>query len=100
MSRKTAKKEKDKLYADIREIKQAVHRNDNSIRELRASIMLDKSNDKIKDATHQHSLSLYSDYVGTLTEKAKSEAQHSFMIGIMVGAMAVMVLLTLISIFA
>lgn len=100
MSRKTAKKEKDKLYADIKEIKQAVQKNDSSIQQLRSSIALNKSNDKIRDAAHQYSLNLYSDYLGTLTEKAKTEAQHCFMIGVMVGAMAVMVLLTLISIFA
>lgn len=100
MSIKTAKKEKDQLYADIKEIKQAVQKNDNSIQELRTSIALNKSNDKIRDAAHQYSLNLYSDYLGTLTEKAKSEAHHSFMIGIMAGAMGVMVLLTLISIFA
>ena len=100
MSIKTAKKEKDKLYADIKEIKQAVQKNDNSIQELRTSIALNKSNDKIRDAAHQYSLNLYSDYLGTLTEKSKSEAQHSFMIGVMVGAMAVMALLTLISLFA
>ena len=58
MSIKTAKKEKDKLYADIKEIKQAVQKNDNSIQQLRSSIALNKSNDKIRDDAHQYSLNL------------------------------------------
>ena len=54
MSIKTSKKEKDKLYADIKEIKQAVQKNDKSIQELRTSIALNKSNDKIRAVSYTH----------------------------------------------
>lgn len=100
MSRKTAKKEKDKLYADIKEIKQALYKNDSSIQELRSSIALKALKDKTRDKILKDNADICSGYVQSVTANAKSEAHHSFMIGVMVGAMAVMVLLTLISLFA
>lgn len=90
MSIKTSKKEKDKLYADIREIKQILNNNADYIQFLNESMI----------SNHSESIKLHTKNLDDVKANGKLEAQHSFMIGVMVGAMAVMVLLTLISIFA
>ena len=90
MSIKTAKKEKDKLYTDIKEIKQILNNNTNYTQSLVETTI----------SNYLESIKLYNQNLDDVKAHSKLEAQHSFMIGVMVGAMAVMVLLTLISIFA
>lgn len=120
MSIKTAKKNKDKLLSELTHIKaefitnckivEDVH---NYVDKIGSDVEFIKENIdvlsdmkstieilEIKEEGHKNSLKLYSQHLADVKMKGDLEARHSFMIGIMAGAMGVMVLLILISIFA